>query len=145
MQLLITQAIRYGLVGVVGLFVNITVMDDTRSLVSLQVAGALAYVAAASVTWALHRTFTIRGQRPRRAGTVGLGRQCLVFVAVNIVGGAVYYGIFWSLTTHVAACRTDPVIAICAGGMVGLIVNFLMSRSFVFRESVEPLLIEQAT
>jgi putative flippase GtrA len=145
MQLLIAQAVRYGLVGFVGLFVNITVMNDTRSLVSLQLAGALAYVAAASVTWALHRTFTFRGHAPRRVRRVDIGRQWLVFVAVNVVGGAVYYGIFWSLTTHVAPCRANPVIAICAGGTVGLIVNFLMSRSFVFRQSVEPLLIEQAT
>src|ERR1700753_4356581 len=55
---------RFGLVGLVGLTIDTAMVYGTRHTFGLYGAGAVAYVVAATVNWALNRVFTFRGRGP---------------------------------------------------------------------------------
>jgi putative flippase GtrA len=134
MRMLILQLARFGLVGLAGLLVNIAAVYLLRLVVDLLLSAAIAFLIAATATWLLNRNFTFREVRKSGMSRVELSRQWGAFIVANAFGGIIYLGTFWCLTSHVPICREFPALAVCAGGAMGMIVNFLTSRSFVFVE-----------
>jgi putative flippase GtrA len=90
-------------------------------------AGAFAYLVAASTTWALNRKFTFRSAAPTRPRT-----QWTRFVISNAVGGAVNYGVFAGLIASQVPYLSEPGVAVAAGSIAGLAFNFTISRLYVF-------------
>lgn len=90
----------------------------------------VSFLAAATVTWALHRVFTFPDARrgPR-------GRQWLHFVAVNGAGALLNYGVYALLIATTALFAQNPVLAVAAGSAVALAVNFTANRLWVFRHA----------
>lgn len=132
MKVLIFQLVCFGLVGSVGLLVNIAAVYLLRPFIDLRLSGVIAFVIAATVTWLLNRNFTFREARKPGMSRYETGRQWSVFIAVNAFGGIVYLGTFLTLTSQIRLCREFPALAVCAGGAMGMILNFLSSRNFVF-------------
>jgi len=132
MSSFIAQGLRFGSVGFVGLLVNIAMVYLVKPMINLELSSVLAFLVAATVTWLLNRNFTFMETRVPEHNHAEIGLQWLVFVAVNAIGGTIYCVTFWYLTTHFSICREFPVIAVCAGGALGMMVNFTTSRSFVF-------------
>jgi putative flippase GtrA len=61
-----------------------------------------------------------------------VGREWLKFLFFNLAGGAVNYAVY---AAYVRVHGTAPialVIGVAAGSLSGMIVNFLVSRHFVF-------------
>lgn len=90
----------------------------------------LSYLAAATTTWALNRSYTFRNQRSRNK-FAEWGR----FLAANAVGGLVNYATYAILVTWVSTATAHPVFGVAAGSIAGLAVNFLLSRRVVFKET----------
>ncbi len=83
---------------------------------------------AASVNWLFNRLWTFRGQ-----GAGPAHRQWLKFLLANMVGFVLNRGTYALMVTYVAAAAAQPVLAVAAGSVVGMFVNFDLSRRLVFR------------
>ncbi len=55
------------------------------------------------------------------------------FLAANLGGFVINRGVYMALVTFVAAAARQPVIAVFAGAMAGMTLNFNLSRKVVFR------------
>ncbi len=87
----------------------------------------LSYLCAATATWALNRLWTFR------SGNKTILREWAKFLAANAVGGAVNYG----FSVFLAVEAPDfigkyPVVAVAAGSLSGMFINFALSKKFVF-------------
>jgi putative flippase GtrA len=125
---LAAEFLRFGAVGAAGFVVDTAMVYGTRALLGLYAAGVLAYFAAATTNWAINRVWTFRG---RGAGPAH--RQWARFLAANLVGFVLNRGTYAILVTVSPLCAAQPVLAIFAGLLAGMFVNFTLSRRFVFR------------
>jgi len=123
------QFLKFGAVGTVGFLIDTATVYALRHSVGLYAAGMLAYLLAASVNWALNRAWTFRGR-----GHAAAHRQWLRFLAVNLIGFVANRGTFVSLIALVALCAELPVLAVAAGAIAGMLLNFVLSRTLVFPE-----------
>jgi len=122
------QFLRFGSVGFVGFLVDTAVVYGTRGWIGLYWSGLLSYLFAATCTWGLNRIWTFRG-----IGSGPLYRQWLAFLAANGLGFVLNRGAYVLLVTFSATCAAHPVLAILAGIVAGMFVNFHLSRKVVFR------------
>jgi putative flippase GtrA len=130
LRTLIGQALRFGVVGVIGFAVDTATVYGLHfgAGADLYTAGAAAYVVAATTTWALNRAWTFRGAARERPV-----RQWALFLAVQLIGFALNRGTYAALVTFVPLAALHPVIAVAAGSVAGMGVNFITARSVVFR------------
>lgn len=124
----LVQFLKFGSVGVVGFLFDTATVYGLRHLLGLYGAGAAAYVVAASVTWLLNRLWTFRGQ-----GSGPVHHQWARFVFANLGGFILNRGTYALLVTFVPACAEQPVFAVGAGAIMGMFLNFSLSRAVVFR------------
>ncbi len=125
---MLEQFLRFGTVGVAGFVVDTATVYASRGVLGLYGAGMLAYLTAASATWALNRAWTFRGM-----GSGPAHRQWMKFMAANTVGFTLNRGTYVLLVTFMAAAAAQPVIATAGGAIAGMFVNFSLSRRLVFR------------
>jgi putative flippase GtrA len=104
------------------------VVYGLRDSAGLYLTGLIAWLAAATVTWMLNRSWTFRGPH-----SVGFYLQWLRFLGANSIGGVLYYAVYAGLVASCARCEAQPVIAVAAGSLVGLVANFTLCRQVVFR------------
>ncbi len=82
-------------------------------------------------TWWGNRRLTFHAHAAR--GPAATAREWLRFVSANSLGAVINYGTFAGLI-HLAPPPLDnPYLATAAGVAVGLVFNFTMSRTLVFR------------
>lgn len=123
------ELFRFGIVGVIGLLINIFVVYAARPVLNLQLCGVLGFLVAATGTWVLHRNFTFK---PISTKPAPIYRQWLAFLTVNAAGGGIYILVFYVLTKESPLCLKYPFIAVCAGGILGMGINFTLSKTMVF-------------
>jgi len=124
----VRQFVRFGTVGFAGFFADTAVVYTLKGSVGLYVAGAVAYLVAVTVTWALNRIWTFRG-----LGGGSAHRQWAKFLAANALGFVLNRGTYFILVTVSPFCVQYPVVAIFAGVVMGMFMNFHLSRTLVFR------------
>ena len=130
---LVEEFTRFGLVGLLGFCVDTGVVYALRYSFGLYGAALVSYIAAASVTWFLNRSWTFKG---RGGGKVH--RQWALFLFANLGGFVLNRGTYALLVTFVPLCAREPVFAIVGGVLLGMTSNFMLSRSIVFRPVEEP-------
>ncbi|HEX3349392.1 MAG TPA: GtrA family protein [Acetobacteraceae bacterium] len=128
---LAAQFLRFGCVGVCGFAVDTAVVYALRGTVGLYAAGFVSYFVAASVTWGLNRVWTFRG----RGGGRGVHRQWALFLLLNLPGLALNRGTYVAVIATMPLAVVHPVIAVSAGAIAGMFVNFGLMRTVVFRAS----------
>jgi putative flippase GtrA len=126
--MLAAQFVRFGIVGAIGFLIDTATVYGLRSSIGLYGAGAAGYVTAASSNWALNRIWTFRGR-----GSGPAHRQWALFMLANLGGFVLNRGTYAILVTFVPVAAEQPVIAILAGVIAGLFLNFTLSRRLVFR------------
>ena len=124
----LAQFIAFGCVGAVGMVIDTITVYSLRHSLGLYGAGAVAYLTAATGNWALNRIWTFRGANAGPAHA-----QWMRFLVANAFGFVLNRGTYALLVTFVPVCAVEPVYAIFAGGMVGMFLNFSLSRSMVFK------------
>jgi putative flippase GtrA len=122
------QFIKFGAVGAIGFILDTLSVYGLRGLIGLYLAGLLAYVIAASGTWIMNRLWTFQG-----LGTGSAARQWVKFMTANLAGFLLNRGTFFCLIVASPIIAERPVIAVAAGSIAGMFVNFGLSRSIVFR------------
>ena len=127
---LATQFVKFGLVGTVGFVVDNAFVYTAHFGfgVGLILAGILSFFVAGSCNWLLNRMWTFRGASKGR-----LHYEWLRYLATNAAGFVLNRGVYIALIATSVLCRLHPVLALAAGSIAGLGVNFVMSRRIVFR------------
>ena len=126
---LLVQFVMFALVGLIGFAIDTGTVYALRHAVGLYAAGLAAYFTAATGTWFCNRCWTFRH----------IGRadkwhvQWRRFLAANLSGFIINRGVYALLVTFVAVAARQPVIAVFAGAMAGMTLNFNLSRKMVFR------------
>lgn len=128
LRLLTGQFLRFGVVGTVGFLVDTGVVYALRGVLGLYGAGMVSYVVAATVNWALNRAWTFRHARAHPAH-----RQWALFLAACLGGFVLNRGTYAALIATQPLCVAYPVLAVAAGSLAGMLVNFALARSVVFR------------
>lgn len=130
--LLARQILRFSLVGVAGFLVDAGVLTLALRFLgwNLYSARVLSFLTAVTATWIMNRRFTFGA-----GASASLFGEWVRFTASNAVGGLVNFGTYVWLINSLAAAHDFPVIAVAAGSLSGLMVNFSLSKIFVFRES----------
>jgi len=123
------ELVLFSLAGVAGFLVDAGVVWVlTRAGVGPIMAQAVAFTMAVTVTWLLNRRFTFA----HHASPNWL-REWLHYVVANSVGAVANNGVYALLVVTVALFSKEPVLAVAAGSVAGLIFNFTASRTLVFR------------
>jgi putative flippase GtrA len=123
-----TQFLRFAVVGGVGFIVDTACVYALRGEFGLYGAGLIAWAVAVTANWLMNRLWTFRGQ-----GGGPAHRQFLRYVAVNLVGFVLNRGAYALMVTFVAAAAAEPVLATAAGAVAGMFANYFLSRAMVFR------------
>ena len=121
---------KFGLVGVVGFIVDVTVLYLLLWNTDLGRYGSrvLSFLSASTTTWTLNRNFTFRGQHDG-----SLWRQWAKFVAANSVGGVLNYGTYAALIAYSPLVAAHPVLGVAAGSVAGMFFNFTAAKKLVFK------------
>lgn len=124
------QFISFAFVGVAGLIADAAVLA-----LMLHGVGAdpysgrvISYIAAATVTWALNRAFTFKGQ-----SSGSLLRQWAKFLLANLSGFAANYLTYASCINFVPLMQEYKLLALVPASIVGLVFNFTASKKLVFK------------
>ena len=119
----------FSLVGAAGFVVDAAIVWAlTSSGANAIIAQAIAFAVAVTVTWLLNRQFTFaQHASPNRL------REWMHYVAANSLGAVVNNGVYVLLVLMVVIFSKEPVLAVAAGSLAGLVFNFTASRAWVFR------------
>jgi putative flippase GtrA len=119
----------FGMVGLIGFAIDTATVYALRHPVGLYVAGIAAYFTAATGTWLCNRLWTFRYLTRTDPWHVQWGR----FLTANLGGFAINRGVYALLVTFWDLAAQQPVIAVFAGALAGMTLNFNLSRKLVFR------------
>jgi putative flippase GtrA len=122
------QFTRFILVGFCGFAADTATVYSVRHEVGLYAAGFVSFAVAVNVTFILNRIWTFSG---KRADT--MRHQWLRFIGANVIGFVINRGVYVALIASVPFCREQPVVAVFAGGVGGMLANYNLSRRVVFR------------
>ena len=124
------QFVKFGTVGTAGFIVDNAFVYTAHYVfgVGLILAGILSFFVAGSSNWYLNRLWTFRGASKGR-----IHYEWLRYLASNAAGFVLNRGIYIALIATSALCLRHPILALAAGSIGGLGVNFAMSRRIVFR------------
>ena len=94
---------------------------------------ALSMFCAMTFTWMGNRYFTFpRSAGARQSSAPSFMNGCK-FVAANIVGALVNFGVYAALVHFASAPLNNKYIALVIGVLAGLIFNFTLSKKLVFK------------
>jgi putative flippase GtrA len=126
--------IRFGLVGAGGYVVDAGVLGLTTGQFGFDPyrGRAIAVAIAMTATWLGNRYLTFAAQRAR--GSVSaIAQEALKFAGANLIGAAVSYGTYAALVRYAAGPWNNVFAAQAIGVLAGLVFNFTLSRTLVFR------------
>ena len=124
-----SRFLRFCLVGTAGFVVDAGALQAMVTLGAMNpfVARIGSFLAAATFTWWLNRGFTFG------VDAVPSRREWARYVMAMTLGALVNYAAFAVTLLSAPAAARQPWIGVAVGSVVGLLVNYLTSRGFVFR------------
>lgn len=132
----LAQFLRFGIVGGIGFLV------DAGLLWLLLKAGfgyyggrLLSFLAAATATWILNRSFTFRRESPSATHPAG---EWLAYLGLMVIGGVVNYGTYAATIELSELVRRFPVLGVALGSIAGMLINFWTAKTMVFERKAKP-------
>jgi putative flippase GtrA len=124
--------LRFAFIGTLGFVVTWVALYLALHLAHLDKYSGwfAAFLVGVTFTWWGNRTLTFSD----RAVRSGLAREWLVFFLGNSLGALANFAVYFVLVTFVPPPFGDPLVAIVAGTLVGLVFNFTVSSRVVFRK-----------
>jgi putative flippase GtrA len=126
--------VRFAAVGGAGYFVNLAALWlGTRYLgLNNYEGGVFSIFTAMCFTWLGNRYFTFAARRAR--GSIkAVAREFFTFVGANLVGAVINYLVYASLLRFAGTPFNDKYVAQACGVLAGLVFNFVLSRTLVFK------------
>lgn len=127
------QFLRFTLVGAAGFVVDEGVLALMRNLAGLDpyTGRGISILAAMTFTWWGNRNLTFLAHAAR--GALAALREWLRFVAANSLGALINYATYAGLLRFAPAPLDNAYLATAIGVGVGLVFNFTLSKTLVFR------------
>lgn len=123
------QFLRFAIIGTFGFAVDAGVLWLAMDAGTGFHAGrVISFLTAVSFTWALNRKHSFQSREDANRL-----RQWLHYVLAMLVGGAVNLGASFACYHAFPVVRAWPILAVAAGSVAGMLVNFVAARQFVFR------------
>lgn len=121
------EMVRFALAGVVGLLTDVLVLYLALALgLGLFAGRAVSFLAAVWVTFQLNRRVTFG------AGAGGpVWRAWWRYLAAMLVGGIVNYAVYSGVVV-MFSFPFLPLVAVAAGSLAGMALNFVSAKFFVF-------------
>jgi hypothetical protein len=149
---LLVQFGMFGLVGLIGFVADAATIYALRDILADGLSGPIGYLApagwtvsreilgdvaagipaffiAATCTWFFNRQWTFR----HAISPVPWHVQWRRFLAANLLGFLVNRGVYTAMVALWATAAREPAIAVFAGAVAGIALNFNLSRKMVFR------------
>ncbi len=121
--------LAFAFVGTLGFLVDAGIVLGLTSLgAGALAAQAVAFAVAVTVTWLGNRSWTFRDC----AGRLALPQEWARYVSANAVGWVVNNGVYGLLVLAVPLVAREPVWAVAAGSLAGLVFNYTATRRVVF-------------
>ena len=127
MRPLVRQFLRFGAVGVAGFAVNAGLVALLSGAFGPERAQLVAFPVAVTTTWSLNRRYTFH---PRLEPLL---LEWLRYILANALGWAVNNGLYFTLILWLPLFHRQPVLAVAAGSLAGMMLNFATSKWIVFR------------
>jgi putative flippase GtrA len=136
-QLISRQFLRFGIVGGIGFLV------DAGLLRLLLMAGLgyyggrlISFLAAATVTWILNRSFTFRreGEWARKHPA----HEWLHYLGLMVIGGVVNYATYAAAIEISDLVRQHPELGVALGSIAGMLINFWSAKTMIFERKAKP-------
>ncbi|MFO1060991.1 MAG: GtrA family protein [Dongiaceae bacterium] len=127
---LASELFRFGLVGTGGFLVDSATLQAGLHLLGLGLYSGrvLSFTVAVTFTWYCNRHFTFR-----RHGGLPWRVELPRFVLLMLPGAAVNYGIYAALIALSGTAAAHPTLAVAAGAISAMLINFTVARRLVFR------------
>ncbi|HEY2010454.1 MAG TPA: GtrA family protein [Rhizomicrobium sp.] len=127
--------IRFGIIGACGYVVGASVLALTTGPLKLGFAAGngLAIAIAMTFTWQGNRYFTFRDRRARSLS--GILQEGLKFAGANSIGALANYLAALAVVHYAGYPLSNKFVAQAIGVLVGLIFNFTLSKTLVFRSA----------
>lgn len=126
---LVTQVLRFGVVGALGFIVDGGLLWFFVSVgVNPYLARALSFPAAVVVTWAINRNWTFAATR----GAAASG-QFRKYFGVQLVGALTNYAAYSAVLGTFGTEDSIIFIGFAIGSVLGAVLNFLGARYIAFR------------
>ncbi|MEO6852677.1 MAG: GtrA family protein [Rhodoferax sp.] len=121
------QFLRFCMVGIVGLGVDLAVLYATAWALGWYGARVLSFTAAATATWWLNRRYTFQA-----ADNTSVWTQYSRYM-VSMLGGAVLNYTAYVATLHWVDLPGKAALGVALGSCAGLLSNYLTARHLVFK------------
>lgn len=127
------QFLRFAVVGTAGFVVDEGVLAIMHLLLGLNPiwARVISITCAMTCTWWGNRTLTFP-HAAARGSVKAIGFEWLRFVAANSLGAVVNFGTYAALLHIAPAPFNNPYLATLCGVGIGMLFNFVTSRTIVF-------------
>lgn len=128
LPVMLREAYRFSLVGGLGFVVDAGLLALFTKVMGLNPFGwrLVSFLAAATVTWILHRTYTFAATGlPWRS-------QWLKFILFNGLGALLNFAVYFALLLYGLAPLNDPLVAVTISAIIAWIFNFIVSKYLVF-------------
>jgi len=126
----LAEFFQFAFVGATGFLIDLSLFLAFQSLFGIQhiIARGMSFWGAASWNWAWNRALTFSNRKKTRKRI-----QWPAFVLTSMVGFAFNWGTYFILTKYVPYFQTHHILALMAGVLIGLGLNFTFARLLVFR------------
>src|SRR5689334_15981562 len=129
------QMLRFGIVGGIGFLVDAGVLTLMLTWGLGPYSGrVISFLAAATVTWILNRSFTFRRDS---SSDIHPANEWLAYLGLMVIGGLVNYGVYAAAVAFLEPVHQHPVIGVALGSIAGMGVNFWTSKTLVFERKVK--------
>jgi putative flippase GtrA len=129
------EILRFAFVGIIGLLTDVTVLYLALALgLGFHTGRVVSFLAAVLVTWQLNRRYVFRVP----VSTMTLWGEWWTYLASMMGGGAFNYAAYSALIAFGPRGPLLPMLAVAAGGLAGMTVNFLSAKFVVFRRGPSP-------
>lgn len=146
----LSRLIKFAVVGFSGVFVNLLISELFFRVILLEIADATLRLAASNAIGVVVSIFTnfllndhwTWGDRRKGDRRAWFGRLTKYYIAASAAGAlqvgvsSVSYDVLFSyLAIEVAGFKLDSTLAICTGIAAGMIINFVASHFWAFKDS----------
>lgn len=124
-----SQFLRFAIAGAIGFLVDAGVLYAALAIgLGPYVGRAVSFLCAAFATWQINRRMTFASSRNE-----SLWSEWVRYLAAMSVGGACNYGTYVAALMLLPKVTVAPLVALAAGSIVGMFVNFAIAKWWVFR------------
>ena len=128
--MLIREVLLFGLSGLVGFLVDASVLTLLLSSLGPHSARLVSFMAAVFTTWLMNRRHTFR----HRPSAHALPIEFLAYLGSMMAGGSINLATYALLIETAPFARMYPIFGVALGSLAGMAVNFILSRSFIFKK-----------